>query len=136
MLSFSRKNKKMGLVRGTLFPLLMIIILLAVVGFLAFSNIKMRDYRQRIISQLYQLEDEIRILEKRNEELKAKISQSSTQDFLEQVAREQFNLKASGEEVVVISKEGKNQETTEIQKQEIKKEPFFKQWWNWLKDKF
>ena len=126
----------MGLVRGTLFPLLMIIILLAVVGFLAFSNIKMRDYRQRIISQLYQLEDEIRILEKRNEELKAKISQSSTQDFLEQVAREQFNLKASGEEVVVISKEGKNQETTEIQKQEIKKEPFFKQWWNWLKDKF
>ena len=126
----------MGLVRGTLFPLLMIIILLAVVGFLAFSNIKMRDYRQRIISQLYQLEDEIRILENRNEELKAKISQSGTQDFLEQVAREQFNLKAPGEQVVVISKERNSQETEENEPAEKEKEPFFKYWWEWLKSKF
>ena len=126
----------MGLVRGTLFPLLMIIILLAVVGFLAFSNIKMRDYRQRIISQLYQLEDEIRILEKRNEELKAKISQSGTQDFLEQVAREQFNLKAPGEQVVVISKEHNSQQTEKNKPAEKEKEPFFKYWWEWLKAKF
>ena len=126
----------MGLIRGVLFPLLMVVILLAVVGFLAFSNIRIRNYRQRIISQLGQLENEIQILERRKEELKAKISQAGTQDFLEQVAREQFNLKAPGEQVVVISKERNSQETEENEPAEKEKEPFFKYWWEWLKSKF
>ncbi len=49
--------------------------------------------------------DEIANLENKNNNLKETMAQIGTREYLEKIAREQFNLRAPGEQVVVIAKD-------------------------------
>ena len=65
------------------------------------------------------MEQQLRILEARKEQLQAQISESVGQDYLEEEARERFNLKKPGEEVVVV-----------LPPEEKKEEKEERKWWN------
>lgn len=104
------------------------VLLLFFIIFLIISNIKIKIQRDVINNQIKGLEKEVSILEQKNNQLKESILQSGSREYLEKTAREQFNLKAPGEEVIVISKE--KEEST----QEQKKQSFFQWLFSWLRD--
>lgn len=88
-----------------------------VMGFLIITNLKIYQRRAQLTARIAGLEEEINILEQKNQELEENISQAGGEEYLEKVAREQLGLKAPGEEVVVITGE-KEKENEEIEEQE------------------
>lgn len=134
MITKSKKNKKRSRLE-IIFPAFLVILIILGIAFLVVSNLRINKRRQELISQIAQLEEEIKAQEKQNVELQAGVSQVSDQNYLEQEAREKLGLKKSGEEVVSIQKV----ETEENNKEEVKKENTSlwnpKTWWEWIKNK-
>lgn len=127
MIAKFRKFKKRSSPQNIFFSVLFSVLLLSAVGFLIITNLQINQKRAELISRIKTLEREIQIAEERNEVLKGKISQAGTKDYLEKVAREQLDLKASGEEVVVIAKEKEEKKEVEEEK---------KSWWEQIKSIF
>ena len=98
-----------------------------VIGFLITTNIKISRRRAELTNRIETLKQEIGILEGKKEELKEKISQAGSEEYLEEVARDQLDMKAPGEEVVVVTKK---EEKKEDEDQENRG------WWEWIKSKF
>lgn len=69
------------------------------------ANWKAGQRKAELGDRIQTLQKEIQTLEKEREELLAKISAGSDQDYLEKEARERFNLKKPGEEAVTILKD-------------------------------
>ncbi len=97
-----KKNKRGEKLRTILFSLFLGVVFFLITGFLIFSNWKIGQRREEFIKQIKQLEEEIRVLEEKNKELKADISHSLDADYIEEVARERLSLKKPGEEMVVV----------------------------------
>jgi len=107
--------------RDIIFPVLMVGLLVIIVGFLVVSNYRINKRRAELGARIDELKAEIQILEERRQGLEAKISQADQDSYLEKEARERFNLKKPGEEVVaIIRPDGKSEESKEAAKQ----------WWN------
>ena len=110
------KNKriKKGSRQTIFFSVLLGVLLLVIVGSLIVSNWRMVQKRQELNSQLEILKAQLQVLEIKRQQLQAQISQTSQESYLEKEARETFNLKKPGEEVVTIlpaeEEEGKEQE--------------------------
>ena len=98
----AKKIKKESSYKTIFFSVIAIILILFFIGFLIFSNWRIHQRRAELTSQIEELEKEIEGLEKRNQELKAGISQLSDESYLEEAAREKLGLKKPGEEVVVV----------------------------------
>lgn len=128
MLSNFKKNKKRRNAKSIFFLIFFGVLLLAGIGFLSWTNIKIKQRRERLLSRVENLKKEIQMLEEKNKELKRQVSQSGTPEYLEKVAREQLGLKAPGEEVVIISKE--NEEKEEVKAEEEQG------WWQKIKNFF
>ena len=118
MIAKYRKSAKYSF--QTIFSLFFIgVLALAILIFLFTSNLKLSERKAELDSQIISLNKEFQVLEKENQELKAGISQISQDSYLEKKAREQFNLKKPGEEVVAFIKEDDKKE------EEEKKENFW-----------
>ncbi len=92
-----------------------------IIGFLIVSNFRINQRRTELNSRIGELKEKIQVLEAKRQELQARISQSDEESYLEKEARERFNLKKPGEEVVKVLPP--EQKTEEAQKPE-------KKWWN------
>lgn len=88
---------------------------LIILIFLIVSNSKLTDRKETLGSRIEFLTRKTQSLEEENQELKAGISEISQESYLEKKAREQFNLKKPGEEVVAFIKE-----ESEDNKEEVK----------------
>lgn len=130
MLAKFRKTKK-SFWQAVFFPTLTGLLTLLVIGFLIFSSLKINKKRTELIQRIEILKREIQILEEKNKQLRAGISQAETEDYLEEVAKEQLGLKKPGEEVVAFIKE------KEEKKEEKEEKSFWnpQSWWEWLKSK-
>ena len=107
--------------RDVIFPVLMVSILVIIVGFLVVSNYRINKKRAEMGVRIDGLKAEIQILEERRQGLEDKISQADQDSYLEKEARERFNLKKPGEEVVaIIQPDAKSEEFKAVAKQ----------WWN------
>jgi len=124
MLSEFKKNKKRGFWKNVFFLILLGAGTLLVIIFLFFTNWKINQKRAELIPRIEALKKEIQILEKKNQELQAGISQSKTPEKLEEIAREKLGYFQPGEEVMVIKKEAEEEKKVEEEK---------KSWWDWLK---
>jgi cell division protein FtsB len=111
MIAKRDKNRKAVSKKDIFFSLLLWALLLSVIIFLGTTNLKTKRRREEIAKKTDAIKEEIAAMEKSNEDLKIKISQGQTKEYLERVAREQFGLKAPGEELVIIYREkGEEQE--------------------------
>ncbi len=120
-----KKNKKRNPRKNIFFSIFLGVLLVLVIGFLITTNIKISRRRAELTNRIVTLKQEIGILEGKREELKEKISQAGSEEYLEKVARDQLDMKAPGEEVVVITRED------EEEKEEEEKEK--RGWWEWIK---
>ena len=88
-----------------------------IICFLVVSNIKLHERREQIKLQAELLKNEIQVLEQEREKLQAQMSQTKLEGYLEKEARERFNLKKPGEQVVAFVREKSEQkEQTEQEK--------------------
>jgi len=108
--------------QNTFFSLLLGGLLLIVVIFLVVSNLRINQRRADLTSKLDNLKKEITDLEKEKEDLQAKAAQGNDQSYLEQQARERFNLKKPGEDVITVIPPEQVQATTTKEAS--------KPWWN------
>lgn len=128
-----KRNKKKSKWGSVIFSTVLGTVFLLAIVFLFTSNLKINKKRQELISHVGFLQEETRILKDKNEELRAGISQTLKEDFLEKEARERFNLKKPEEEVVAVL-------SSETVGKKIENEPEKKSkkvWWNpltWFKD--
>jgi cell division protein FtsL len=112
MISKSKKNKRES--HQTLFfSVFLGVLLFTVLAFLIISNWQMGQKRAELNLRLETLQKELQSLEERRDALQAQISQTSQESYLEEEAREKFNLKKPGEEVATVlpAQEEETQET-------------------------
>lgn len=127
------KNKKRGSWRNIFFSIFLGVALILVISFLFYTNWNINQRRTQLTARIAALKEEIQILEQKNQELKEKMSEAGTEEYLEKVARDQLGMKAPGEEVVVVKKEEQGEEKNEVQQEEKKT------WWEkiksiWMRD--
>lgn len=108
------------------FQIFFSLLILILIGFLLFSNLKIVQRRAQLEEKIENLRKEIQTLEEKKEKLEAGISESQKESYLEERAREQGFVK-KGEKPVVILPPKENE----------KKENFLnpKNWLEWLKIK-
>ena len=100
MIAKKRKTEKPY--QAIFFSFAFILFILVIVGFLGLSNWKISQQRADLNNRIKNLKEDITTLENRKKELEASASKSEKEEYLEKVAREQFNLKKPGEEVVTV----------------------------------
>ncbi len=121
-----RKNKKVHASRNIFLSVLLGILLLVIVGFLINTNLKINRRRTELVFQTKTLKSEIKTLEEKKQEMKEKISQAASKEYLEEVARNQFGLQLPGEKTFVITEEEENEEKDEKKEEE--------NWWERIKN--
>jgi len=84
------------------FSVLLGALLFTVVGYLVVSNLKINARRTELKAQLIKLETELNALEEKKSQLQAQVSEAADDEYLDKEARETFNLKKPGEEVVTV----------------------------------
>lgn len=101
MIAKTSKNKNNSK-QTIFFSVLLGTLLFTVVGYLVVSNFKINARRAELKSQLNKLETELNALEVKKAQLQAQVSESRNEEYLEKEARETFNLKKPGEEVLTV----------------------------------
>lgn len=101
MISEKKKFKKDSW-QNVFFFVLLGVAIFTVVGFLIISNWKIGQRRAELDFQVEILQQKIWTLKAKRQELQSQISQTEGQEYLEREARDTFNLKKPGEEVVAI----------------------------------
>lgn len=109
MISKNRKTKKGGTYQNIVFSVSIGIFLLAIVGFLVVSNLRINQKRAELTEKIEELERDIRLFSERNEQLKAGIARTESDDYWEARLREQGYRKPGEETVVVLPPEGKDE---------------------------
>jgi cell division protein FtsB len=88
--------------KEVIFTTIISILVFIIVSFLIASNFRINQRRTDLKDQLQVLQNQYQSLLQQKEELESQTSQASGQDYLEKEARENFNLKKPGEEVVTV----------------------------------
>jgi len=101
MLAKNQKIKR-GSRQNIFFSVVLGLLIFVVVGYLITSNLKINARRAELNLQLGKLQAELNDLEVKKAQLQAQISQASQDEYLEKEARDTFNLKKPGEEVVAV----------------------------------
>ncbi len=77
-------------------------LLLTILFFLIVTNTKIYQRREKLKIAISNIKKEIQEIDEKNKNLEKKIQESGSKEYLEKIAREQFNLKATGEEVAIV----------------------------------
>ena len=116
---------------GTIFFVLLGIVLIVVIGVAAFKETKRMSAIDREIAVL---EEEARMVKQDNMKLTDRIAYFNTEAYQERIAKEKMNLQKEGENVVVITKRPKEivlGDTKEKIEEEAVQEdlPNYVKWW-------
>lgn len=115
MIAKNKKTKKDSNFQTIFFSLLIGIFLLGSVGFLIISNFKINQKRGELTNKIESLKKEVQALEEKNKQLQAGISQTESESYWEEKAREQGFVR-EGEQAVVVKP------VEEIPKEEVKEQ--------------
>jgi len=92
------------------FSALIGILVLSVIGFLTFSSFKITQRKAELITKIESLRKEIQILEEKNQELRAGIEKTQSENYWEGKIRKQGYKKPGEEQVVVLPPEESQEE--------------------------
>ncbi len=104
------------------------------VGYLLYCNIRIFEKRNGIKKSSDKLDQSINTLTKEKETLSFTLGHTYSEDYIEKVAREDFGMQKSGEEVVVVKKQGEGSSTTANNQNNIWQE--LVNWFDSIKSKF
>jgi len=130
MITNFRKLKKRKIREGIFFPILLGFLFLIVMGFLALTNLKINQKRSELQIEIEALKKEIQILEEKNIQFRADISQVEKESHWEEKVRARGYIREGEKPVVILPPEEK-----EIKKEEKPNLLAPQTWWQWLKSK-
>jgi len=138
MVSQFQKRKKRKIPTSIFLGTTAFIVILIIIGFLVFSNIQIKQKKDKLNAQVVAIEKEIENLQKKNEGLKEGISRVGDEEYVEKVAREELNLQKEGEKVVgfILPSEQSKQGQERNFWQPDSWWKWFGEKWQWLKSKF
>jgi len=110
MISKSRRYNKPGVHQTIFFSIFLGLLFLVAVCFLVFSNWKISQRRAEFRVQIEAFKKGIQVLEEKNAQLRAGISQTGKESYWEEKIRQE-RYKKPGEEQVVVLPPEKNKET-------------------------
>jgi cell division protein FtsB len=116
MVAKFKKDRKGDSFQSIFFSVAIGILVLGIIGFFVISNLRINQKRTQLTSQIESLRKEIQILEEKNVQLKAGISQTEEESYWEERLREQGYKKPGEEQVVVLPPEEKGEEKGEAEK--------------------
>lgn len=131
--SINLKNESSGSAWKRLFSSQEFIAILAL-GFLILLSIPLaKSYTRRLVAdkEINEMRQKISEVEKVNKELEALIEYSLSLQAAEEHARGSYNLKNSGEGVVIIEK-SEEVKTAEIEEEKLKNSSPWKLWWSYF----
>jgi cell division protein FtsB len=112
----AKKAKKENNLQTIVLSVLIGIFLLGTVSFFIVSNLRINQKRSELTEQINYLKQEIEVLEEKNEQLKAGISQTESDTYWEEKIREQGYKKPGEQSVVVLPPEDKKEGGVEEEK--------------------
>ncbi|KPJ55280.1 hypothetical protein AMJ47_00155 [Parcubacteria bacterium DG_72] len=121
------RTKKKSSVKSILGYSAFVVAAVFIIIFLFVTNWRIYQRRIDLAKQVEELKAKVDASEKRYKDLKDNESSLGSEDHLEEVAREQLDMKKPGEEVVVVQKE---EEETQPEQEEKKS------WLEWIKSIF
>ncbi len=116
MIKKKYKKKRGKSFQNIFFPLFLGLLFLIIIISLIISNWKISKRRTGLNQRILELRQETQVLEERNEQLKAGVSQTFQSDYAEKVLREKGLYKKKGEKVVVILPPEEEEEDKEEEK--------------------
>lgn len=111
-----------GKVKRWLFSGLLAVVILVLLSLLSWSNWRLFQRRREVEAELNQLDRKIKALKQEKRTIQASINQEDEQ-LIEEMARQQLNLKKPGEKVIVIEKPQSERERKQQQKE------WWRKWW-------
>jgi len=126
MIAKRNRNLKGEGMQNTIFGVLLLVFLFGTVIFLFVSNWRITQKRSETIEKIKSLQEEVRILEEKNEKLKQGLVDVEDEAYWEEKMREQGYKKPGEEAVVVLPAENKTEESANIEKS----------FWDRFKEKF
>ena len=112
MVAKIKKREKGGSFQNIFFSILIGVVLLGAIGFLIVSSLRIDKKRTEMTERIEELREEIRLLEERNEDLRAGIIQTESDVYWEEKMRERGYKKPGEEAVVVLPPEETKEEPT------------------------
>ena len=113
-------------IKKTIISIFAGIFIILFIAFLVNTNLKIGKRKAELSARIIDLKQKVDLLEKKNIELNNQKLYMESQEYLEEVAREQLDMKKLGEEVLVVQKS--------IDEQEKKVEN--NSWWEKIKSIF
>jgi cell division protein FtsB len=98
------------------FSVLILLLIFLVIGFLIYSNLKISQKRTELLTKIENLKKEIQILEEKNEELRAGIEKTESEDYQKEKLYEQGYIEKGEKQVVVLPPKAAEKEKTSEQK--------------------
>ncbi len=111
MIAESKKKKKEKN-HSLYFSIILGVLVIVIIGFLVFSNIKMSQKKAALTERYEFLQEQLRLLEQKKKDLEAGISYQETEEYLEEIAKDKLNLRYEGEQVVSVVKNEDNEDRT------------------------
>ena len=122
---YNKKQKRKSL-KKNLYFVAGGILLLIVSGFLVFADFRIYNDKKKLDAKIQDYKNQIKEIEKKNQDLKHGISEAGNNDYIEKVAREELDLQKPGENVV-----GFIMPKTRA-KEPAKPKSFWENWTGWL----
>ena len=134
---FKKRNREFS-TKKLLWQAGALLFVLAVV-FLAFEDYKIYQKKNELAAQINSYQNQISAIEKSSQDLKDKITNSDSTDYLEKIAYEQLDKQKPGEqEFIFITPQ--NEEEKPVVKENAWDAKNWTGWfsnaWNWIKGKF
>ena len=98
----SRNKKKINNIFSTVFYICLIMAVLLVMVLLVIGNIRINQKRNELNSEIDSLKVQVQKLREQEELFKSQILGTDENEYLEQKARDIFDLKKEGEKAVII----------------------------------
>jgi len=135
-----KKNikNKIKAIKNAAFWLLAAAIFISILGYSVITNVKIGNVRTQYLDRIDALQKQIKDAADKKALLEKGLSQVGSKEYLEEVARKQFGLKAPGEEVAVVVKDQQNQDngTGASNNVSSKDSPWNpRTWWRWITGK-
>ncbi len=101
MITKRRKNKREAK-ESAFLTLIMGVAVFGIAGILIVSNIKINQKRNQMEERVVELRAQLQELQEKRQQLRAQVSSARDDEYLEEEARENFNLQKPGEEAVTV----------------------------------
>lgn len=127
-------KKRIKSIKDTAFLVLMAAVFFGILGYSIVSNVRIGGVRTKYLDRIADLQRQIKDAEDKKALLEKGLSQVGKKEYLEEIARKQFGLKAPGEEVAVVVKDQQNQSSNaDNGVTSSKSSPWNPMtWWRWI----